>query len=83
MSDAPSPREAARAPAPDAGDLRRALVLLALGLGVAVLSFAGNSPPAFMTFIAGAGLLGGAGLLFAARFLLALRRSAPRTPDSR
>jgi len=81
MSAPPSTRPTASAR--NAADLRRALILLGLGLGVAVLSFAGNSPPAFMTFIAGAGLLGGAGLLLAVRFLLALRRSAPRDPDRR
>jgi len=58
-------------------DLRWSIGLLITGLCVALLSFLGNSPPAFMTFIAAGVFIGGAGLLLALRFLMRLSRSRP------
>ncbi|TVR66340.1 MAG: hypothetical protein EA422_02315 [Gemmatimonadales bacterium] len=58
-------------------DLRWSIGLLITGLCVALLSFLGNSPPAFMTFIAAGVFIGGAGFVLALRFLMKLSRSRP------
>lgn len=64
-------------------DLRWSIGLLITGLAVALLSFLGNSPPAFMTFIAAGIFIGGAGFILALRFLMKLSRmgSGPFPPS--